>query len=154
MDDFRDHYWAEIEADITHQGWCGQYVFPVDDEGHEYGFTYTIGFTETYGVPEVIVSGLEFQQAMTLLHGLADRLARGDDIPEHVRLHEIVDPPYSCMLVPVDDEVAMSCMKAAVTRCIDKGLDFQAQQMLWPDADNHLPVQGACEPLMAQMQQL
>jgi hypothetical protein len=150
MDDaFRRQHHEQVDEAISREGWMTQYVLA---RAGRPSFAYSIGFVETFGVPEVLIYGLAPAQAYPIFHTLAQRLASGDLLEEDEPLADVLPVPYTCMLVELDSTIAATHMLGALRRCQERSLDFAAWHLLWPDADNKLPVQMACMPQIVAIQ--
>lgn len=66
-----------IELTILTHGWYVQGVGPSDDEPDGSHWAYTIGLTEGFGLPELIVTDTDYSDARVFLNLCADMLTAG-----------------------------------------------------------------------------
>jgi hypothetical protein len=71
-----DHraYLDHIRRVITRFGWAVQYV---EGDRGQAPYAYTVGLTG-FGLPELLVTGLQAERAMTMLNGAADDMAHSE----------------------------------------------------------------------------
>lgn len=151
MGDFRSGYNARTNEMIEQVGWMVQYVAPSRLSAP---FAYSIGFRETFGAAEILITSLPPAICHSMFASIVERLRNSDLLEADTVLDGILEAPYTCALIDLDDEIAARHMLGAVRRCQLRAIDFQGQQLLWPDADNKLPGQAACHASVELAQRL
>ena len=144
-----DDFERQLIADVERVGW---YCVRVADEEHpqsivNIGFSYTVGLTPSFGAPEVIVVGVEWEAAYIWLSNVvADlqdgkKLAAGVEFEEDgTKLAEVSDPARSQFMVYAD--------------WLTHGKGFEALQLLVPDIEGNVPgegYRGPPQPLLADV---
>lgn len=90
----REQFNEVIAATIVRYGWSVQGVTPTDDD-RQPPFAYTIGLTESYGLPELVVAGMDHEASVDLLNAVGELLVEGRSLDEAVRgfggRHGVVD---------------------------------------------------------------
>jgi hypothetical protein len=141
----------KLDAMIEKFGWAHISV-GMDGEDRA-NFTYTIGFQDLFGIPEVLIMALPPASASALLHGIADQLKKREiQIPAAGgRVGQIIKG-YDTLFVPVPDDIANNTALAAKVRQKDK--PFAVIQMLWPDTSGHFPGEEGCDPKISRAQMM
>lgn len=110
-------------------------IVSVFSDGESPGFSYTVGLTETYRHPEIIVFGLPQTVAASLFHSIVDTiLDEGVVIETDVSYTKLANLPLEFSFVGM--ERAEPYMLACSARYHE---DFAVLQMLWPDKSGHMP---------------
>ncbi len=125
---------AELAANIKQHRWL---VFNIMEGSEtEPAFSYTVGLFETFGHPEVMISGVKQEAAMSILneigHGVAEGLKREPGI-----LHDDLLEGYSCVLKPISSQLYETYFGRAFV--FYGGLAFPMLQCVWPDALKRFP---------------
>ena len=117
-------------------GWAIEPV-PADVEASppRPGCSYTIGFPERFGFPEVVIFGLTPVAAKGLCDLVAERLADGVEIPLDVPVVGLLDNDLRCVFRTATVDPVLLATGAAWHR----GSDFPLVQLLWPDRAGRLP---------------
>lgn len=90
---------ALIAEHVRKHGWHCLSISP-SDEGEE-AFTYTIGFTESRGAPEVLLFGMPREKAHALLAICAQRLREGHTIVPDAEDAELLANGYKLVFRPL-----------------------------------------------------
>ena len=139
----------KIAANIQEYGWHCLHVFPTTDE-HEQ-FSYTIGFTESFGAPEIMLFGLNREKSHALLNECAQLLRGGHKFCADVKDGSVLSGSYNIVLKPVKVQYFNEYLGTAVRYFETK--PFEAMVMFLPDKNNLFPWehayigQAADEPL-------
>ncbi len=120
---------------VETQGWCAEPVAPVEDPPRP-GYTYTIGFEESFGFPEVVIFGLTPVAARGLLEMIATHLEAGGEIPVGVFVG-LLDNDLPAAMLPVQMPDNSELFEDAVE--YNGRDDFRMRQFLWPDRGGKLP---------------
>lgn len=123
---------AELAANINKHHWL---VFSVAGETQPL-YSYTVGLFETFGHPEVVLSGLDINLAQTLLNDIGSTVAKGL-VREPDRLYEDVLEGYPCLFKQVPATVYEAYFGRALVFYGDAA--FPVLQCLWPDALKRFP---------------
>jgi len=139
----------KIAANIHEYGWHCLHIFPTTDD-HEQ-FSYTIGFTESYGSPEIMVFGLNREKSHALLNECAQLLRSGHKFCAGVKDNSVLSGSYDVVFKPVHVQYFNEYLGTAVRYFEEK--PFEAMVMFLPDKNNLFPWehayigQSADEPL-------
>lgn len=129
-----------LEKNIRDFGWQCQHVF--DPKGKSQNFSYSIGFEESFGHPEVLIMGL----AKETMHRILTNLA------EYIRNGVIYEPNQKVSgLLAGDFEVVFKLIMpghineyaGVATKYYDRSVSVLV--MFWPDKNNVLPTEQGCE---------
>ena len=126
-----------IAGHIRDYGWHCLHVWP-DEEGQD-AFTYSIGFAESFGAPEVLVFGLPRDTAHAVLGVCADLLRAGHAIQPGVEVGEVLDGGYRVVFWPLRDEWRGEYLGTAERHYGD--VPFGAVVMFLPDREHRFPWQ-------------
>mgnify|MGYP001449073014 CR=1 FL=1 len=129
----------------------GWHVLQIEEGEETPAFVYTIGAQHSFGVPDVVVSGLDEEVAFPLLNRLVDgQRARGAR-PTSVTLDDVFEDAKA-MLVPLEEgrdaEPAMTWARwfyEGAAPCV---------QLVWADARGVFPTEPGCEPWVREAQQV
>jgi hypothetical protein len=120
---------------VETQGWCAEPVAPVEDPPTP-GYTYSIGFEETYGYPDLVIFGLAPVAARGLLEMVATHLGAGGEIPVGVFVGLLDnDLPAAVLPIQMPDHAELF---AGAGEYYDRD-DFRIRQFIWPDKQGKLP---------------
>jgi hypothetical protein len=120
---------------VETQGWCAEPVAPNADPPSP-GYTYTIGFEETFDFPEVVIFGLTPVASRGLLEMIATHLEAGGEIPVGVFVGLLDnDLPAAMLPIQMPDH---SDLFPGVAQYSGRD-DFRIRQFLWPDRGGKLP---------------
>lgn len=123
----------QINTMIDQSGFVGIKV-PGNGAGKP-SFVYTVGLTETYGHPELIIYGFDCNQAEDFLNIAVDMLEENSDIFNADRVSGLADDVVvGCKSVTSDN--LSEYLKIANIRYF--GI-FQAKQIIFPDLSGRLP---------------
>jgi hypothetical protein len=128
----------KISDNIRVHGWHCLYVFPIE-KGQE-NFTYSIGFAETYGAPEVLIFSVEREKAHTLLSVCAQLLKEGHTIRPDIEDPEILKGGYKVVFKTIRSECFGEYIGTAERYY--KGKPFGAVVMFLPDREHRFPWQA------------
>ena len=121
-------------ADVESHGWHCVTV-PADTEGP--GFTYSIGLTENYGHPEVIVIGLSVENGPLVINAIGE-VIRDDRVRFHAyeRADSVIEG-YPVVFLPVEPRFYEDF--AGLARWFYSGDGFELLQCAWPDVHGRFP---------------
>lgn len=125
---------AELAANIEQHRWL---VFLIT-EGNETepAFTYTVGLFETFGHPEVVISGVKQEAAMGILNEIGQSVSHGLE-REAGMLYDDILEGYSCVFKPVSSQKYGAYFGRASVFYGD--IAFPMLQCVWPDALKRFP---------------
>ena len=127
-----------IAGHIEKYGWHCLHVAPCQDD--EEPFSYSIGFTESYGAPEVLVFGLPHDKAHGLLDACASALKKGHAITPEVEDPELLSGGYKVVFKRVRPECFDKYLGTADRYY--RGKPFGAVVMFLPDSEHRFPWQA------------
>jgi hypothetical protein len=125
---------AELAANIQKHQWV---VFNITGSSEAaLRFSYTVGLFETFGHPEVVISGLPNDVALAILNNIGSDVAKGISREAEVLYDDILEG-YPCVFKPVPTRVYEAYFGRALV--FYEGADFPVLQCLWPDALKRFP---------------
>ena len=123
---------AELADNIKKHRWL---VFSVVGDAQPL-YSYTVGLFETFGHPEIVLSGLDIDLAQDLLNDIGNAVAQGlVRIPD--RLYDDVLDSYPCLFKAVPVTTYEQYFGRALVFYGDTL--FPVLQCLWPDAQSRFP---------------
>lgn len=126
----------KIEEKIAEVGWYAIGVYPTaDDPPEAYSFLYTIGLTETWSHPELIVCGLSHDLAYSVIAGVAHGVSEGESYAREGEYGNVLEG-YKVEVRRVADRKREHL---AVAWRYYGGGSFEARQLVWPDAAHRFP---------------
>lgn len=69
----------------------GWHVINVPEDEHGAGFSYSIGFTQTYNHPEIIITGLSIELRNHLINDLAKNIKLGETYNKNCRYDDLLE---------------------------------------------------------------
>ncbi|MCP4985274.1 MAG: DUF4262 domain-containing protein [Colwellia sp.] len=132
----RDRYIEElingVHKNIENTGWQVLGV-PADDEP---GISYTIGLTESYGHPEIIMSGLSVKFMHALLNDIGELIKTGSTF-EHGQYANNIIRDSAVLFTEVSDENKAEYLR--LSSLYYEGKSFKALQCVWADENEEYP---------------
>ncbi|WP_432200940.1 DUF4262 domain-containing protein [Erythrobacter sp. W53] len=142
-----------ILANIKDHGCQVNHVF--DPDGEEAGKSYSIGFPETVGQPEVICFGLDHKLMHSMIDEICRRCREGFLIEDRKRISDLLDG-FDCELRRVlPENIVVDHFASAMwySEHSDRGQMSDAFQIVWPGAVNGLfPWEDGAAPDVIDMQ--
>lgn len=135
----------EIADNIRKYGWHCLHVFPTE-EGQD-KFSYSIGFADSYGAPEVLIFGLERDKAHALLNECANLLKGGHVIQTDVGDPNVLAGGYDVVFKAVRSDCFGGYLGTAARYYQDK--PFKAVVMFIPDRGHRFPWQAGYDYIPA-----
>lgn len=141
-----NEYERKLLENVERVGWQATNVLG-DEEGP--GFAYSIGFPHSFGVPEILIVGLDSSRAYDLLRTVAEAAASdpGLDVPSLSAVH--VDG-HPCRFLPVPRTRYADFVLSAIW--FHEGSEFDLLQLVWPDAEGRFPWHGEVRPEVRRVQ--
>ena len=114
----------------------GWFVIKVGAGRSEPAFAYSMGLYQTFGHPELIVFGLDFDTMHQLINDVGARIQRGECIRDGQVDENLLDG-YRCVFRSVNKRHydQFLCYAGWYYR----GWEFPALQLIWPDMSGKLP---------------
>lgn len=128
---------AEMLSNIERTGFSITGVFPTEALEHP-PFNYTIGLTKSFGIAEMVVSGVSLQVAGHLFHAIVGLAKAGKMPPLDQPISEIANVPVVLKRAELKG-LLLERMRGTVAYYRDLGMTFQAVQMVWPDPQGNFP---------------
>jgi Domain of unknown function (DUF4262) len=137
----------KIEWMIDSTGFAVEPVPPdATSDPPQAGYTYTIGFQEHAGFPDVVVFGLTPVAARGLIGLVADLCRGGTEIPLDAELVGLLDNDLRCRFAHVDMESWGELF--ATAEAWYRGAPFEVVQLIYPDRNGFLPYEPGYEHRM------
>lgn len=134
-----------IADNIRNYGWHCLHVFPTEEDQDK--FSYSIGFAESYGAPEILIFGLERDKAHALLNECANLLKAGHVIQTDVEDSNVLAGGYNVVFKPVRSDCFGEYLGTAGRYYQDR--PFKAVVMFIPDRDHRFPWQAGYDDIPA-----
>ena len=134
-----------ISDNIREYGWHCLHVFPTKENQDK--FSYSIGFGESYGAPEVLIFGLEREKAHALLNECAHLLKGGHTILLGAEDDDVLAGDYKVIFKSVRPDCFGEYLGTAVRYYQRK--PFNAVVMFLPDRQHRFPWQPGYEDIPA-----
>lgn len=135
----------KIKEDIERDGWSTIGVLPADESGPS--FSYSVGFREHNGHPEVIIVGLPPSYCHAMIATLYARVAAGERFTDGQRIPEVVED-YDVELRALPPDGAPLNM----ARSYYGVEEIAALQVIWPDEHGVFPGEANCVAAVAEQQ--
>ena len=135
-----------ISDNIREYGWHCLHVSPTK-QGQD-KFSYSIGFGESYGAPEVLIFGLERERAHALLNECAELLKCGHTILPDVEDANVLTGDYKVVFKPVRSDSFGEYLGTALRYY--QGKPFSAVVMFLPDRQHRFPWQPGYDDIPAE----
>jgi hypothetical protein len=129
----KDELERQIILNVNDVGWHAVNV--IEDDSHP-PWTYTIGFYETWGFPELIIIGRSRATAHHVLETIALRLD-ADDRPDLNINTDTLIRGATCHFIEVADRYYSDYVGFA--RWFYRKRHFPLYQVVWPNTDGHYP---------------
>lgn len=113
-------------------------------------FAYTVGLTETYGSPELLIFGVGQQIANVVFHGVVDKIKAGARFSDGDVLVEVLNLPCSIRAVRSEAAFPFAMNVAARYEFTDRAPSFQ--QIVYPDRDGKFPWEPGYDEGMRRIQ--
>jgi len=139
---------VQIADNIERVGWQAISVFPTEKEPIT-PFTYTVGFSEHDGHPEMIVLGLPPTVAHQLLYGLYERVAAGERFADGETDSNVLDGYDVRFQALPPDGVPLNW-----ARMYYGVEELPALQIVWPDREGRFPGEDGCESRYVEIQDI
>ena len=121
--------------DVARHGWhCVQ----VQEQGQEPGYSHTVGLYKTHGHPELMIMGLQPDEAHELLGRASEQISKGHIFRADARDNVLLGD-RDCLLRTVPPTAYRKYLGSAVWFYKDSPQSFPALQILWPDPDGKFP---------------
>jgi Domain of unknown function (DUF4262) len=140
----------EIAEIVRQYGW---YAANVND--HDPPFVYTIGLMETYRHPELIIFGLEGDNAHALFSGLVRGMRAGQSyVTPGVHTVTLGGDEHRVGFRRVDPSQHPLYLGFAMGFLTNVGRigELEAMQAYWPDSDGRFPFEAGCDLGVCQLQ--
>lgn len=144
-------YWDQVLEIIDRHGWAVQ-VVGSEPERSIPAYAYTIGLAAR-GMPDLLVFGLDFKTANTILNNAAQKMIAGHfEQKTGALITEVASLPLTIqVLEPAQFETfAMGARRHA----IDAGVEARVLQVILPDVHGLFPSDEGCDPKMIFIQDI
>jgi hypothetical protein len=143
----KDDHDRKVLADVERVGWA---VIGIeeDEEGPEYCFS--VGLHHTLGGPEILLMGLDFKLAASLVNGIGEAMREGREIKAGERSEEFASVPLEFIAVDAghyERYVGYACW-------LNGGTEFPLLQCVWPDKGGRFPWEQGYDADLFERQRL
>ena len=122
----------------------------VSQEGRTPPFAYTIGLTETYGCPELLIFGVGQQVANAVFHGMVEKMKTGARFADGDVVTQVLNVP--CAIKAVSGEAAHPFVLNVTSRYNGGAHSLAFQQVVYPDQAGLYPWEIGYAASMRQVQ--
>ena len=129
---------AKMRSDVERFGWHCLSVHPGEGKVGTH-VTYTIGLTETFDHPEIMIFGLSNKISHGILSDCVQMIREGTVFQPNVEYPEVISGEYKVVFKEVRPEYLPEYFGAAVRFYKDK--HFSGFVMFWPDKEHKFPWQ-------------
>ena len=144
LPDFHIPHAEKIEWMVETDGFAVEPVPPDPDaDPPQPAYTYTIGFPDHAGFPDVVVFGLTPVAARGLLGLVAELCRGGTEIPLDAELVGLLDNDLRCRFAVVDLDTWGGLFETAAAWY--RGAAFDVVQLIYPDRNGFLPYEPGYE---------
>lgn len=128
----------------------GHTVMGVFESDEQPTFSYTIGLTEKYDHPELIIMGLSLEASAAMLNTIADRVKMGEKLFEGMAIKEVA----SVDLTARDAEGERACDFALHAEFRYSRTNYKPRyiQIVWPDEKGNFPWDAQFNERLRSMQ--
>jgi hypothetical protein len=131
---------TKMQSNVQTFGWHCLSVYP--QEGVVGArFTYTIGLSETFGHPEIMIFGLDSKVSHGILSDCVEKIRNGTTFQSNFEYPGVIGGGYKVIFKEVRTDFLPEYFGAAVRFYGDN--DFRGLVMFWPDKGNCFPWQEA-----------
>lgn len=139
LDDMnKDKMIAKMKSDVQTYGWHCLSVHPREGEDGT-PFTYTIGLTDTFHHPEIMIFGLSDKVSHGILTDCVEMIRSGAAFQPNVEYADVVAGDYKVIFKQISQECLPEYFGAAVGYY--EGKSFSGLVMFWPDKNHLFPWQ-------------
>ena len=138
----------QIEANIQKFGWAVQGVLPDDDTP---SYSYSIGLTENFGHPEILMMGFSTDLMMQIINIVGDQVKSGERFSDW-STSDVVVRDFSVILRLVPPAVAEHWARAASERYRRQGKQWSLLQVFLPDQAGLFSWQAGCNEQYVNLQ--
>jgi hypothetical protein len=133
---------ASIPELVRQHGWSAVNVYDADPP-----FLYTVGLIPSFNHPELILFGLESQQAHSILSALVRRIRSGEFFRVSGILSGVLPEGRVIGVRPVHATQHSLYLGRAMAFCMYVGMmdEIEAMQIYWPDKSGKFPFEGGCD---------
>jgi Domain of unknown function (DUF4262) len=147
----RDRVLAKTRTLIRRHGWC---VLHLHSAAGGPVVNYTVGFTETLGVPEVLIAGVDIKTATMILNALGQRLRAvppDQRVLPNGRMGGVLSPPFDLGITGRGAYAHVGYLEVAAWYYGHAA--FEVVQAVIPDTANRLPgFDVGCDPTFVSRQ--
>lgn len=133
---------GEIDEKVEKHGWFAMSVFPTQESGDPgLYWTYTIGLSKTHGHPELIIFGLPYKTAHSLLSSAITEIEKGAHIDDGDLVPRVIRD-YDVKAVAVPDEKLRDYVGWSLSydeRNEVEPCEPRVLQLVWPDVERRFP---------------
>lgn len=130
----RENFFQQIDSLIRSEGFA--FICIGADETVP-PYAYTVGITETYGCPELLIFGVGEQIANVVFHAVVDKIKNGSRFVDGALLIDVLNLP--CAIRAISDEVARPFALNVFARYESTPGKPSFQQVVYPDRASVFP---------------
>lgn len=143
----RDKFFRQIDSLIKSNGFA---FICIGADTVSPGFAYTVGLTETYGCPELMIFGVGNEVANVVFHAVVNRIKAGEQLKDGDVLINVLNLP--CTIRQVTGGAAIPYALNAIRRYEGSAQKPTFQQIVYPDQTNVLPWEPGYDERLRRIQ--
>lgn len=147
MASFRENFFEKIDSLIRTEGFA---FLCIEQDVDAPPYAYTVGLTETYGCPELLIFGVGQQTAGVVFQVVVDKIKAGARLSNGDVLVDALNVP--CTIKAVSAEAALPFALNVASRYEGKGQVPTFQQVVYPDKAGVLPWEPGYDRNMKKIQ--
>lgn len=143
----QDSFFKKIDKLVRTEGFAFLCIGPDVDAPP---YAYTVGLTETYGCPELLIFGVGQQTAGPVFHTVVDKIKAGARFSNGDVLHDVLSVP--CAIKAVSSAAAQPFALNVASRYKDTDQVPTYQQLVYPDASGIFPWEAGYDKGLKRVQ--
>lgn len=143
----REKFFQQIDSLIRSEGFA--FICISADETVP-PYAYTVGITETYGCPELLIFGVGEQIANVVFHAVVDKIKNGSRFVDGDLLVDVLNLP--CAIKAISDEAARPFALNVFARYEGASQRPSFQQIVYPDRASVFPWEQGYDESMRPIQ--
>lgn len=143
----KEKFFQQIDSLIRSEGFAYICIGP---DVHGPSFAYTVGLTETYGCPELLIFGVGEQIANVVFHSIVGKIKNGERFADGDVMNDVLNLP--CAVRDVSAGAARPFALNVWSRYEGALQTPRFQQVVYPDRASVFPWESGYDEAMRQIQ--
>lgn len=143
----KDSFFEKIDSLVRREGFA---FLCIGQDVDAPPYAYTVGLTETYGCPELLIFGVGQQTAGPVFHAVVDKIKAGARFSNGDVLLDVLSVP--CAMKAVSAEAALPFALNVASRYKDTAQVPAFQQLVYPDKAGVFPWEAGYDKGLKRIQ--